>query len=59
MKTIPNGLHCMDADDFDAVNVILKGDWFTQGQMIERFEEEVVKCGGGNMPGIAEINIRS
>ena len=49
----------MDADDFDAVNVILKGDWFTQGQMIERFEEEVVKCGGGNMPGIAEINIRS
>jgi UDP-4-amino-4,6-dideoxy-N-acetyl-beta-L-altrosamine transaminase len=46
MKTIPYGLHWVNADDIDAVCTVLKSDWLTQGPMIERFEEEIARYVG-------------
>jgi UDP-4-amino-4,6-dideoxy-N-acetyl-beta-L-altrosamine transaminase len=46
MKTIPYGLHWVDADDIDAVCTVLEGDWLTQGPLVERFEEEIARYVG-------------
>ena len=45
-KTIPYGLHWVDAEDINAVCTVLKGDWLTQGPIIERFEEEIARYVG-------------
>ena len=38
---IPYGRHSVNQDDIDAVVRVLKGDWLTQGDNIERFESAV------------------
>ncbi|MFX1282096.1 MAG: UDP-4-amino-4,6-dideoxy-N-acetyl-beta-L-altrosamine transaminase [Promethearchaeota archaeon] len=41
MKIIPYGKQWLDEDDISAVVEVLRGDWITQGPMIERFEKEI------------------
>jgi len=39
MKIIPYGSQWIDEEDIDAVFSVLRGDWLTQGPMVNRFEE--------------------
>ncbi|MDD1690313.1 MAG: UDP-4-amino-4,6-dideoxy-N-acetyl-beta-L-altrosamine transaminase [Methanoregula sp.] len=46
MKTIPYGSQWVDDNDINAVCAVLKGDWLTQGPLIEQFEDKIAKYAG-------------
>ena len=43
---IPYGHHWIDEDDVAAVTAVLRGDWITQGPLIERFEHALAAVAG-------------
>lgn len=43
MQTIPYSSQWIDDDDINAVVNVLKGDWLTQGPLVDRFEEEIAR----------------
>ena len=46
MKEIPYGHQWIDNKDIKEVIKVLKGDWITQGQMVEEFEKKIAQyCG--------------
>ncbi len=43
---LPYGRHWIDEEDIEAVTKVLRGDWLTQGPVINKFEEELSRiCG--------------
>ena len=46
MQTLPYGRQSLDEDDYNAVMGVLKGDWLTQGPLIDAFEKGLAEtCG--------------
>jgi len=46
MKRIPYGRQWIDEEDIEEVVKVLKGDWITQGPMIEKFEKAIAEYVG-------------